>query len=351
MRFAAVISLLVALAIPSTALAYSQASFGDWWVICDHQRHCTAFGFGKSDQATGFIRIERSGDPRDEPHVVIATPLPDRFGPAEGSVITMSVLGGAGLRTALAGKRDADTSGGAFDYYYVDASSADVRSKLIPALIGGRELVLSAPGAPQGSISLEGSAAALRWMDAQQNRAGTVTALSAVGTAPANTIPRPPGRPVVRAGKPVSQYRLPKRLPPLLRKDPDLSCGGEEIGLEAYRLTKSLVLWGVSCGGMYNIPTVLRLADEYGRKARPLRLEREEPSDEGASIVTTGGYDPTTRSLSEFVRGRGVGDCGTSNEWTWNGERFVRTSTVVMAYCRGVPTSYWAVAHDVEVRR
>jgi hypothetical protein len=348
MRLCFELSLAAVLFLPMGAKAYTEATFGDWWVICDPQRHCTAFGFGRAGADSGFIRIERSGEPNDQPYVVIAVPVEEAGNSVQRASVTFSVLGdGLMHRRTLSAERDPELSANAFQHFYADASSTSVRAALVPALIAGRELVLSAPRLAQGWVSLDGSAAALRWMDVQQKRAGTVTALTAVGTAPASSIPKPLHSPLIRRAKAVSQDRLPKQLPPPLAKE--LGCFQTAPDVEVHRLTPSLLLWGASCGGMYNVSMELRIADVSGGNARQLQL-RAPDSEYISSAVTTGGYDPESRQLSEFYRGRGLGDCGVANTWTWDGRRLVHTSSLVMAYCRGVPVTYWARGLELPVR-
>ena len=46
-------------------------------------------------------------------------------------------------------------------------------------------------------------------------------------------------------------------------------------------------------------------------------------------------YDPGSRTLRGFNKGRGIGDCGTSQTYVWDGSRFRLTEATSMGECRG----------------
>ena len=62
------------------------------------------------------------------------------------------------------------------------------------------------------------------------------------------------------------------------------------------------------------------------------------------NATINGQYDPKTRTLSAFAKGRGIGDCGTLQTWAWTGDRFALTEERSMGECAGVPSDMWPVA-------
>lgn len=60
--------------------------------------------------------------------------------------------------------------------------------------------------------------------------------------------------------------------------------------------------------------------------------------------TVNGAYDPKTRTLSAFAKGRGIGDCGSAQTWAWTGDRFVLTEESTMGQCAGVRSDLWPVA-------
>jgi hypothetical protein len=339
----------LAVAPARSAAEYEEATFGDWWVACNRERTCTAFGLNPGG-ASGFVRVERDGGPRDSPEVILATPTP-RYS-RKAVRVDLSIQGGRRMQPLrLRGELDPKLSFHAFNYYYMHVKEPSARGLLLNALVSGERLVMQPAQGEPGQVSLKGAAAALRWMDERQKRVGTVTALVARGPRPASATPPPPARRTVRAAKPAPQTRLPKELPPGLARRPEFTCFSGEPELTIHRLGPGRILWGASCGGLYNVPTQLYIADEQGRGLKPLVLWPEDPGREGQNIITTGGFDPATMTLDEFVRGRGLGDCGAANEWVWDGERFQLTSRLLSGPCAGVPVTYWAVVLSRDVRR
>jgi hypothetical protein len=63
--------------------------------------------------------------------------------------------------------------------------------------------------------------------------------------------------------------------------------------------------------------------------------------DQPDNSTVNGQYDPGSRTLSAFAKGRGIGDCGVSQTWVWTGDRFTLGGESVMGDCAGVPSDYW----------
>jgi len=106
------------------------------------------------------------------------------------------------------------------------------------------------------------------------------------------------------------------------------------------RLDANTELWAVPCfAGAYNIGHAWYLTGPGGRDPRAASLV--SASGETGAGTINGGYDPETRTLSAFSKGRGIGDCGTASTWTWTGRAFVLTEETEMTECWGVPADLW----------
>src|SRR5918997_729627 len=73
---------------------------------------------------------------------------------------------------------------------------------------GGQLRVGNAAGATIATVSLGGATAAILYMDEQQRRLGTGTALARRGARPASVVPPPPPLPIVTAARTTSSPPL-----------------------------------------------------------------------------------------------------------------------------------------------
>ena len=55
----------------------------------------------------------------------------------------------------------------------------------------------------------------------------------------------------------------------------------------------------------------------------------------GTGDITNGDWDPKTRRLSSYEKGRGLGDCGSTENYAWDGARFRLVEQNEMGECRG----------------
>jgi len=71
------------------------------------------------------------------------------------------------------------------------------------------------------------------------------------------------------------------------------------------------------------------------------------------TLVTTSGSDFDGGQIQVAQKGRGLGDCGWSETWTWEGRRFVQTRAATTGMCRMVaPGGAWDLPLVVaDVRR
>lgn len=60
--------------------------------------------------------------------------------------------------------------------------------------------------------------------------------------------------------------------------------------------------------------------------------------------------DPSSRILTSFAKGRGLGDCCDETQWVWDGKAFRVLLSRVMGECRGVPFDDWPTLFQGEVR-
>ncbi len=182
------IAAAAALAVASGAHAAGTKQVKDWLGVCANTGACTAFGFApEEDENGGYLIIHRDGGPAAAPHVSIVFDPGDKQPAADWSLSLdghpVAGVGPVRAEGSEAGAR-AELTGHA-------------ASALIAALRNGQSLEISAGGKSQVEISLAGSAAILLWVDDQQGRLDTVTALARPGAKPAASVPAATAPPLV----------------------------------------------------------------------------------------------------------------------------------------------------------
>ncbi|HEX8553867.1 MAG TPA: DUF1176 domain-containing protein, partial [Sphingomonas sp.] len=184
-------------------------------------------------------------------------------------------------------------------------------------------------------LSLKGAAAALRYIDDRQQRAGTMGALVARGSAPDVSAPRPT-LPVVRL---VQTAEAPATLSPSLIASMRKTAECEPIAVpsmaqvEAYALGGGRTLAIVPCGlGAYQSWSAIYVVT--GGRAVPALFDVTiYDVAEPVPVLTSAGFERGI--LTSYAKGRGLGDCGIGQTFVWDGERFRLTERDEMPQCRG----------------
>ena len=219
----------------------------------------------------------------------------------------------------------------------------------------------AADGATVGRVSLSGATASMLYMDEQQRRIGTVTALVRAGSRPAGAVPEPPPLPLVTLSPPpgdeapiaISEERIEA-----LRRE--AGCTLEEVGgpdhHEAVALAPGKTLMLLACGsGAYNVTSIPFIVELDSGGAVAIRIAPfdsqwglEDP-ELGRPTLINAGWDAEGRTLGEYSKGRGIGDCGSRAEYGWDGARFRLVHQEEMEECRG--SLYYITTWRAEVAR
>jgi hypothetical protein len=314
--------LMIALAAAAaTAQPQPLRTFTDWTVGCDNGGACTAMALQPvdwdGDPDTWLnLTLKRSGG-RDAP-------------------VRISWDNDLSTRMTLLVDGRTIASGVTSDMSLTDAA--------VQALRQGRQVSMRAANGATISASLAGLSATLLAMDAAQGRVGTTSALVRPGRRPMMAVA--PALPVIT--RPAAPARPPRTIDPASAAaiiGPDYAqCDDTAPPIEpvAHRLDNghSMVMIHHPCGnGGYNYFSTVMIVDEQGRAtAAPFEVDPGFGGEEGqppGNMVVNVSYDEASRTLTSYVKGRGIGDCGSISDFVWDGHRFALSAQLLMSECRG----------------
>lgn len=319
--------------------------YKDWYAVCDNGGACEA-GIAGQDfnfDAAMVLRVRRATGPDGYFSILIQSQLEN--------------VTGASL--SVDGK---ELASGAIDEEGRLVIGRDKALAIARALAEGRvaEVSFSAPRVAPAieQVTLAGSSAALRYMDAEQMRAGTVDAIVAVGASGYAAAPPPlpqigqqppdPGGEVPMIGQMMAIARPADcELPEGFDRTPTF----DKLGRDASHETAIILM---PCNsGAYNFTSVVFVAQRaIGGKAwtiEPAKFDFGDNmwSDDGPLQLVNAFFDADSGRLATYAKGRGIGDCGSADSYVFDGSRFRLVERRDMPECRGVwewPTVWRASA-------
>lgn len=318
--------LLAAAATPTPGVL---KTFGDWIVGCDNGRNCQAVALKPEDSEDDALEItlSRSGMPDARPRISISARRP-------AAAVKSLTVDGRSFGVAVEGDES---------FAFIEPQGT---LSLMDAIKPAKRLaVLDAKGNEIAHASLVGYSAALLYMDEQQKRLGTVTAL--IGKGPGTMVPMPPALPVIVS--PPTSNREPRKLSArdYLRVTKSLGCDPSDLRRYAaagnyaysYRLDAqtTLALFEHPCElGPYSRASFALLIDEKGG-VRPTQFDVPPGPDDDypSNSLANAEWDYNTMQLGEFKKGRGLLDCGTTRDFAWDGVRFRLVAQSDMNECGG----------------
>ncbi|MDF7776973.1 DUF1176 domain-containing protein [Sphingomonas sp. AOB5] len=306
--------------------------FGDWAVACDNIKACEMTsltpGDGSEDKpgydAVSFS-LSRAAGPAGGFSIEVQMPSTE-----DGSEVSVRIDG-----NIITGKIPKD---GLIRFTGADAA------RIVAAMAKGETIqIADIADSLVGLVSLKGSSAALRYIDAGQGRAGTVTAAVAKGAKPASAVPAAVAPPVIRYPRP-SGRAVP--MPAAMRAalDKETECGeiyaggeGELPVVETFALGGGKTLALLPCGnGAYNYSTIPYVISGGKASLAPFdRMPEGMGGGDGRPELVNAGFDTKTNALTSYAKGRGIGDCGASEDYVWDGTRFRLIAARAMPDCRG----------------
>jgi len=322
-------------ALPAIAAGQAPTTFShfDWELACDNTRTCRAAGYQAGDVEPGVsVLLTRAAGPDQAVTAQIelahygaeAGPLPAQVRMLVGRRPLGEVTLGVGSAT---GKL-----------------SAAQTSALLAAVLG-KTTVTWTDGKTDWQLSGNGANAVLLKMDEFQGRIGTPGALVRKGSKPEASVlpalPRPVilAAPVPNAGKDADALLTPSERKVLLAELAKTTAASaceqfsevlnseEQLGI--YRLSAGKLLVGARCWlAAYNSGATYWVVN-----SRPPYAPQAVAADANA-------YDKG--KLVSQQKGRGLGDCWSMAEWTWDGKAFVQSAAWDTGMCRLIaPGGAW----------
>lgn len=333
----------IVMALPTIGWAADTApsydSYKSWFVACDNGLTCQARGFKDDGSAEGpDLTFTRDAGPDAETLVTLKIPFAAQ--PSE-----LKVDGGPlNLKPDawLVQKEDTFTT---------LSLRGEAVADLVSQLRDANELQTSNP---EAVIPLEGFVAALLRMDDRQGRIGGVTALIRKGKAPASAVPQAPDLPTAPVYKPAAPLKAGEDAKLIARAQADLAstltseeCNTEMTSdvsrSEAFALddTKAVAILACSMGAYQGSSLVAIVPRAEGKPAQLVRPEMPIADESDTAAFTDPAFDTKTGMLMMGARGRGLGDCGVSVDWTWDGEQFRLTTASYQMACGGSEPGDW----------
>lgn len=300
-------------------------TFGDWAVGCDNVNSCEMASLGPDGGEFPAINMMVSR----------------AAGPQGGITVTLLPNDGLAPKAAPAAVAiDGHAIGGSFATGDTPEATGDAAMAIASAMANGHTLDMrDAGGTSLATLSLKGASAALRYVDAQQGRAGTTTAIVATGDKPATAVPAAPAAPQIIALTPAGTPFTPDAAAiAAMKKQADCDDSAEgDVETRALGGGATVVL--VPCGsGAYNVISAVFVARDG--KVAPAKTDAvsgftEDGEPETVPSIVTGDFDKGV--LTSYARGRGLGDCGVIQNFVWDGTMFRLSEQQEMGECRGNP--------------
>jgi hypothetical protein len=356
------IALAIALKVPAASAHASFKDFRDWLAACDNLRNCSAFALNAdADDAAAYLRIDRGGAADTPVIVTLSVELRD----AKGYTVAFDDPSLPGLPSGtLVGEE-----GEANDYRRTEIAKGAAADALIESIRKAKAIVVTRQF-PEGKtsdyavsrISMSGATASLLWIDDQQRRLDTVTALVRRGPKPASAVPPQPKAPIIVAAKSSKAKTPENHSSALLAKGRKLCDDNDENSQieDVNPLGGGQFLYQFTCpdsSGAYNFWNVFLIGPAGNVNAlRPVTFRRppglrDGGKDEPRSGLTNPVFDPETMTMLSFNKGRGIGDCGIEEQWVWDGKAFQLALERSMGECKRIPMDDWPVTWRAEVRR
>jgi hypothetical protein len=291
-------------------------TFKDWTVGCDNGRACQGVGqYSAENMDLISVSIARGPGAEDAPKIW--------FRLQDSPAIDLAA-DGKRLGVSFVNDEENQTVAPQSVARAIDAFRTAGKIELVGA--GGKTI---------GQLSSLGASAAMLYMDEQQRRVDTVTALVRRGARPASAVPQPPALPIVRRAASSGPIRKLTQAQVRQIQQSEADCTDDDVSdkVEYARVdahTTLAIVNAICASGAYNYYGIPLLIRDNGKR-EVAKFEGRKPDDTLMNLS----WKKKERLLESYFKGRGIGDCGGGDDWAWDGARFRVVRSRMMDECLG----------------
>ncbi len=321
----------------------------DWQLVCDNTGTCRAAGYQLEDETERLVSVLLTRKAGDDSKVrgAVKLALAENLHIAQSSptAVHLTINGKNYGKVSLNSQTHRGT---------LTAKQTQALLKVLPHT----STISFSDGKRTWLLSDRGATAVLVRMDAFQQRVGKPSALVKTGkdvTPSLQPAPKPTIRqaPVMR-GKPTIIKGSMKDYAPLRKKLLRASAHAlkaDEDEVRCYQLddadgTENRPYPAISLyplNGQYILAEVLCNRAAYNGENLYAVLDKKRATVQ--SISYGGNYQQGV--ISQYVKVRGVGDCGYQTTAVWNGKHFVPSEAIQTGLCRAYPGGFWQLPEFV----
>lgn len=291
--------------------AYLTKQVRDWTVECSNGLTCKMSFSDWSAKGMQYVGFQRKAAPDATVDLRLRTAAD--FSPdADASVTFRFTVDGKELFTLVATDLTQEEHGDT--YFYPDQAKVLALMEAMEAGKSAEVTVSGKAGSEVLPIRLKGVKAAMLYADEVQGRVDRVDALAAKGDK------QPPRSAVAK------DILTLEDMPEIARKD-FTDSGGACSDLEPETIKQfdgfdvtvgRTEFLGVPCatGGAYNQPYALYVVGEVVERISFPIMQDGSPTTMSTAMNVD--FDPVTKTMTSFFRGRGIGDCGQFYKWQVN---------------------------------
>ncbi|MEO9635288.1 MAG: DUF1176 domain-containing protein [Parasphingorhabdus sp.] len=336
---------------PAIELPSKIREFGDWTVVCDNIKICTAGSFSRATEKNeakddegrfSGLTMWIGRKPGRLKRPVLLFDFSFYRDTQSASPLSLHVYYDA--LTDKIGKaytlEERETG-----RYYV--AENDIPTFLAESSRTNLAAIRSANGEIFGIITTKGLNASLRYVDWQQGRVGTITALLESGHKSWQSVPPKPRKPWVYAAGQVSELIVHQPATEAVEALRAKFCGSQLSSktpdAQAYQLVSGDRLWSIECGfPRVRNPRLLWITKSASGQFKTMFI----PGTEGTSLLEmhslpNSDFDPKTGIITGTFKETDAGDCGWQQKWAWTGNRFKLVQQLEMLTCDGRPMKQW----------